>query len=557
MPNILLLEPGYHNKYPPLGLMKISAWHRSKGDNIVFAKGIKPDLIKKRWDRVYVTTLFSFEFKRIAAEIDFAIECAGGQRRRVFVGGIAASLMTDAFLEEERWYGVRFIPGLLDKAPAESLQLDEYEGELHADDTIGRPIEELTPDYAILEDIEDDYTYPVHDAYFGYASRGCIRKCHFCGVPKLEGAQRDGMPIADLVKRISEQHGEKRDLILMDNNVTASPRYKEIIAEIRDVGFENGAKLERNGRQLKRRVDFNQGVDARILCKDKMYLREMSTICLSPLRIAFDHLGVKKAYSQAVRYANEFGINQLSNYMLYNFYDSPQDLFERLRLNIELNEELGVRIWSFPMRFQPVNLKDRSHIGDKWIWYWLRSFQIMLQATHGVVSGNPGFFRRAFGDNTIEFMSLLSMPHHMIFNRDYYDTYDGKPEKEQYVSVITKFTEGQKHDLHESLAQISSSGHLEIDELITGCKDSKVRKALEYHRPIGKMRQEEIQSIVKRVRVQSMGNALDPVLAEDEIVEDAGLFEDEPAKKGKSIPVEQEPVPDVAELTSDLSRVAN
>lgn len=39
--------------------------------------------------------------------------------------------------------------------------------------------------------------------------------------------------------------------------------------------------------------------------------------------------------------------------MLYNFHDSPDDLFERMRLNVTLNEELGIRIWSFPMRYQP------------------------------------------------------------------------------------------------------------------------------------------------------------------------------------------------------------
>ena len=535
MANILLLEPGYPNKYPPLGLMKISAYHRTKGDHIVFAKGIKPELLKSRWDRVYVTTLFSFEFKRIAKQIDFAIECAGGQARRVFVGGIAASLMTDEFLAEDRWHGVRFISGLLDKSPAESLDLDHFEGELYADDTNGTPIEEYTPDYRILDHIKDDYTYAVHDAYFGYASRGCIRKCHFCGVPKLEGAQRDGMPITDLVKTISKEHGEKRDLILMDNNVTASSRYREIIAEIRDVGFTSGAKLKRDGRSLRRRVDFNQGVDARILCKDKMYLKEMSTICLSPLRIAFDHLGLKKPYAQAVRYADEFGLTQLSNYMLYNFYDTPQDLFERLYINIELNEELGVRIWSFPMRYQPVTLKDRSHVGEKWIWYWLRSFQVILQATHGVVSGNPSYFRRAFGETQEDFMRLLSMPHHMIFNRSYYDYYQGKAERDQYLKLSASLTEGQQHELHDSLAQLTSSSFRELEEIIASAKDSKIRKLLEFHRPLSKEKQEDIHAIVKDQRIQSFGNAIDPALAEDEIVEDAGLYDDEPAKEGKSL----------------------
>ena len=69
----------------------------------------------------------------------------------------------------------------------------------------------------------------------------------------------------------------------MDNNITASARYKEVIAEIRDLGFEPGAKLKRPGcRPVQRRVDFNQGVDARILAKSPMYLREMATICISP-----------------------------------------------------------------------------------------------------------------------------------------------------------------------------------------------------------------------------------------------------------------------------------
>ena len=72
--------------------------------------------------------------------------------------------------------------------------------------------------------------------------------------------------------------------------------------------------------------------------------------------------------------------------------DTPEDLYERMRLNIALNEELGIRLWSFPMRYQPVTLKDRSHVGINWNRYYLRSFQIMLQATRGIISGNPPFF---------------------------------------------------------------------------------------------------------------------------------------------------------------------
>src|SRR6266446_953999 len=98
---------------------------------------------------------------------------------------------------------------------------------------------------------------PVTDAYFGYASRGCVRKCSFCGVPKLEGDQRDTDSLSTIVAAINEHYGPKKDLILMDNNIVASPRFKEIVAEIRDIGFIPGAKLQRRV-PVQRRVDFNQ-----------------------------------------------------------------------------------------------------------------------------------------------------------------------------------------------------------------------------------------------------------------------------------------------------------
>ena len=158
--------------------------------------------------------------------------------------------------------------------PAHSLHLSAIDGDFGADDILSQPIENRVPDYSILDDIS--YTYPVHDAYFGYSTRGCIRKCHFCGVPKLEGGQKEMPSLFNLVDGITNKFGPKKDLILMDNNVTASARYKEIIAEIVDLGFTAGAKLSRDGKHFKRRVDFNQGVDARILAKSPMYLKEMS-----------------------------------------------------------------------------------------------------------------------------------------------------------------------------------------------------------------------------------------------------------------------------------------
>lgn len=514
--NILLIEPGYKNKYPPLGLMKIAQYHGPQGkkDNVRFVKGEVADILNQSWDRIYVTSLFSFEWNNISNSIDYALKAANGISSKVFVGGIAASLMQDEFLAESRWRGVRVIKGLLDKSPAESLQLDEFAEELYSDDYNGRPIEDLIPDYSILEQIE--YQYPVHDAYFTYASRGCVRKCQFCGVPKLEGDQRDAAPITEIVRGIDRLYGPKKDLTLMDNNIVASANYKEIIAEIIDLGFQSGATLERNGRLYKRRVDFNQGVDARILCKDPMYLREMSKICIDPLRIAFDHAGMSKPYGQAIRYAAEFGLTKLSNYMLYNFHDTPDDLYQRMRLNIDLNQELDIRIFSFPMRYQPVTLKDRSHIGQHWNRYFLRSVQLVLQATHGVVSGAPEFFKRAFGDNQQEFSDLLSMPHHFIFNREWYEFFGGKA---QYDAFKRLFDKAPRNDKNELLELLSSGPPGSWAESFASIKNRTVREFSVHYLPPPN---EELQEIWRSMKSKTVFNP-DELVPSDERVEDAGL----------------------------------
>ena len=520
--NILLIEPGYRNKYPPLGLMKIAQYHgpRGKRDRVRFIKGTDPSVLSEAWDRIYVTTLFSFEYRKIEQTVDFALDVANGQADRVFVGGIAASLMHERFLSEPRWQGVRFIKGLLSTPPAISLELDEFAEELYSDDINGKPIEDLVPDYSIIDQV--DYNYAVWDAYFAYTTRGCIRKCKFCGVPKLEGRQRDTESLSSMVRAIEELYGAKKDLILMDNNVVASPRFKEIIAEIRDLGFVPGAKLLRQGNRvaIKRRVDFNQGVDARILCKDPMFLRELATICLKPLRIAFDHLGVKKPYEKAVRYAAQHGLTELSNYMLYNFHDDPADLFERMHLNVKLNEELGVRVWSFPMRYQPTNRPDRGHIGKKWSRYQLRSMQLILQATHGVVSGAPDFFKRAFGGTCEEFQRILLLPHDFIFNRDWFERFD--PE-ERLFSFREEFARLDAQDRAELVGLLSSCGPSEFGKLPKRAKSRAVKRVLRFYVPLTKNELYAIWGLQKKLTHGEVTEEMD--IAEDERVEDAGLHE--------------------------------
>ena len=519
--NILLVEPGYRNKYPPLGLMKIAQYHGPEGkrDNVRFVKGEDSSAYETAWDRVYITTLFSFEWERTARSIDYALDLVGGQAHRVFVGGIAASLMHDNYISEPKWRGIRFIKGLLGEAPAVSLGLDPFDEDLYADDVSGQPIENLVPDYSIIDHIE--YQYPVTDAYFTYTSRGCVRKCAFCGVPALEGMQRDTHSLTHVVEGVNRLYGEKRDLILMDNNVVASANFKDIISEILDLGFERGATLKRGRYELQRRVDFNQGVDARILCKDPMYLQQLARIALKPLRIAFDHLGVKKPYTQAIRFAAEAGITELSNYMLYNFHDGPDDLFERMRLNVALNEELNVRIFSFPMRYQPVNRPDRGHIGKKWNSYYLRSMQVILQATHGVVSGAPDFFRVAFGDTFAEFENILFRPHQFIFNRYWYEQFDGKAEFDAFQSTMSTLSPDERTELIGYLCGRDKNDYLnDLGDLAAG----HLRDAARFYVPMPKVDEARIWEAQKRRRIENISSYLVP---DDERVEDATLTDED------------------------------
>lgn len=520
--NILLIEPGYKNKYPPLGLMKIAQYHGSRGkdDRIRFIKGEDRSVFSEAWDRIYLTTLFSFEWPTIKRTIDFAIEASNGQPDKIFVGGIAASLMHEAFLKEPQWSGIRFIKGLLAESPAVSLQLDEFSGDFYADDLESTPIEDLPPDYGILDQV--DYKYPVSDAYFVYASRGCIRSCKFCGVPTLEGKQRDTYSVARTVEAIEKIHGPKRDLIYMDNNVVASPRFDDIIAEARDLGFEAGATIKRPGERTssKRRVDFNQGVDARILAKDPAFLEKLATICIRPLRIAFDHLGLSKPYQKAVRYAHDAGLDHLSNYMLYNFHDDPADLYTRMKINVDLNKELGCRIFSFPMRYQPTTRKDRGFVGERWTRYQLRSMQIILQATHGIVSGSPDFFGRAFGNDPEEFQALLTRPHHYIFNRDWYEQLEGQEALGEFQDAYAKLGEDERLELLDKLSESKPSEYKDLPATVSS---RKLKGILKHYIPLERPVEREIWNEVGRRKSDLTHIPKETTMPEEERVEDAGL----------------------------------
>ena len=68
--NILLLEPNYKNKYPPLGLMKIATFHKNLGDIVIFSKGDNKNFKDYNFERIYINSLFTFEWPATKKMID-------------------------------------------------------------------------------------------------------------------------------------------------------------------------------------------------------------------------------------------------------------------------------------------------------------------------------------------------------------------------------------------------------------------------------------------------------------------------------------------------------
>jgi hypothetical protein len=411
---ILLIEPDYKNKYPPLGLMKISTYHKEKGDNVFFYKGYSRELKEKTWDRIYISTLFTFYWNKTIKTIKYYSKSVNSLSD-IIVGGVMATLMESEIKKE---INVNVVKGLLNEKGKLGYKDDDK-------------IDYLTPDYSIINPKINsilDYSYPTNNSYIAYATRGCIRNCEFCAVPIIEPVFTNNLSIAKQVEDIRKKYGEKRHLLLLDNNVLASKKFPEIIEEIKNAGFEKGAKYisKKNGkkRKITRYVDFNQGIDARLLTKEKMKL--LSEIAISPIRIAFDDIKYKHIYIKKVRLAAEFGIKILSNFLLFNFKDSPDDLYERMKINIELNEEFErngyqSKIWSFPMKYAPIKgeyCKNRKYVGEKWNKKYLRGMQCILLATHGVIGPKKVFFEKAFGKGLYEFKKILSLPEPYIIYRN-------------------------------------------------------------------------------------------------------------------------------------------
>ena len=417
---ILLVEPNYKNKLPPLGLMKISTYHKSKNDEVFFTKGINKELTKIYWDRIYISTVFTFHFQ-ITIKTILYYKSFVSSLSDIYIGGPMATIMFEEFEKIDELKNINIIRGLIDKP-----------GILGEDDIV---VDNLTPDYEMISIDKNpylSYVYPSFDAYFLRSTHGCIRKCVFCAVPQIEPVYCDYLDIVKVKEDIDSKFGEKRYMMMMDNNVLASKNIADIVEDLIKCGFGRNNKsllVNRNGRtrKLKKIIDFNQGLDARLLYTNRNLMSLLGKIEINPLRVAFDHANNEfiKIYSEVMRMAASESIKSCSNYILFNLDDTPEDLYARLKVNIDLNNEfankqLSTSIWSFPMKYTPIfgeNSKDRKYVGKNWNKKFLRAIQCILIPTHGVVGPKLSYFNHAFGNDIEEFLKILFLPEKFIINR--------------------------------------------------------------------------------------------------------------------------------------------
>jgi hypothetical protein len=300
--HILLVEPAYYTQYPPLGLLKLATYHRAKGDTVELIRGCST--ANSRPDRLYISSLFTYAWQPVHEAVRFY--SAEYQQAMVTVGGIYASLCRDHL---EQTFGDR---------------IEVHEG-------LVPEIEELLPDYSLV---------PEWRASILFSSRGCIRKCPFCSVPQLEPKFEAKKSIKHLI------YPGHRKAILWDNNILASPYWQNIFGELEDLGLE---------------VDFNQGLDARLLTEETV--SKLKKLRIPIVRLAYDSKGVKESLKKAIGLLKDVGIDgrRIVVYCLYGHLDTPEDFVERVR------ELITWGVVAYPMRYQPLEpcTKD-SYIPESW-----------------------------------------------------------------------------------------------------------------------------------------------------------------------------------------------
>jgi hypothetical protein len=461
------------------------------------------------YDRICITTLFTFYYSKTIDTIN-AVKCLAKDEREIYVGGIMASVMSDKIKRETNitpHIGLLDKPGILDdngyiidELPLDYSILHEIDYKYPADNAFyaystrgcirkcsfcAVPIlepkfEKFIPILENIKKVKENYGDRPNLLLLDnnvLAARDCfpqiiseIKKAGFQKGAMFKTPNYLELYYTNLKRGLNDRAYTKalfdEYLSLLDRS---SDNEKQSIYELLKnnnllniysvskkalLGLYNSIKpyYEKyiNNSERKRIVDFNQGIDARLINEENAKL--LSEIAIDPLRLAFDSWSDKAVYVNAVSICAKHGIKSMSNYLLYNENDKPLELYKRFKINISLCEKLKINIYSFPMKYHPIKgdfSQNRNFIGKYWNRKYIRAIQTILNATKGKIGRGKSFFYKAFGKNTDEYKLLLIMPEpyilyrfffeHIGYSQDWLKCYQelDKIEKKEFFKLIS------------------------------------------------------------------------------------------------------------------------
>ncbi|OHB60276.1 MAG: hypothetical protein A2167_02305 [Planctomycetes bacterium RBG_13_46_10] len=311
MGKILLVEPDFpiasksknHAHFLPIGLLKIGTYHKQNGDCVKLVRGLKHCVFKP--DRILITSLFTYWSKYVHEAAEFYHKAY--PKARVEIGGIYASLMPEHCKKNSPFAYV--YQGLYRRGVAEKV----------------------VPDYSLLP---EDLDYQII-----HTSRGCTRRCTFCGTWKIE-------PEFKCVDSIKELIGKRR-LVFYDNNLLANPKIDRILREISEYRFENRYKLS---------CESQSGFDLRLLTPELARLLKAARF-VNP-RVAWDGSYKDRArIKKAIGYLKDAGYNHtdIFVFMIYNCTPS----YKEMRKKLDACRRWGVRV--IDCRYRPLNYIDDGY----------------------------------------------------------------------------------------------------------------------------------------------------------------------------------------------------
>lgn len=274
-----LIDVDGHN-YPNLALMKISAYHKAKGDSVEWWWGFE------HYDRVYMSKVFDDTYSP----------------------DIPAPFNADQIVRGGTGYCM-------------SSQLP-YE------------IEHMCPDYSLYPELTKDTAY-------GFLTRGCPNACPFCIVSEKEG--RMSRKVADL----SEWWSGQKNIVLMDANILACREHISLLEQLADFGAC---------------VDFNQGLDARLLTPENIAI--LRRIKLKEIHFAWDLMKNSKRIVQGLNLWKRYGKKDRhgawgSVYVLTNFNTTMAENLYRIYKLRDMGFSPYVMVYDKPHAPQEVRYLQR------------------------------------------------------------------------------------------------------------------------------------------------------------------------------------------------------